>query len=202
MTQPKIYIAGPMTGLPDFNYPAFHQAAADWRAAGWWVINPAEAHDGDQGLPYREYVSYDIAVLQDCTAIAMLPGWDGPGARGSVWEREVARMLGLEVYDATRIVAPPPAKAPETILEEAQRLVYGDRQASYGHPIDDFRRTAAMWTGMLGDRLTGQLGPEDVALMMILVKVSRECHKPKRDNVTDIAGYAATLAMVRERQAA
>lgn len=202
MSAPSIYIAGPMTGLPDYNFPAFHAAAADWRAAGWTVVNPAEAFDGDQGRPYRDYVRHDMAVIRGCRAIAMLPGWDGPNARGSVWEHEVALLLGLAVYNATAPTPPPVVVAPETILEEAQRLVYGDRQESYGHPIDDFRRTAAMWSGMLGDRLTGPLGPEDVALMMILVKVSRECHRPKRDNVTDIAGYAATLAMVRERQAA
>lgn len=202
MSHPTLYLAGPMTGLPDFNYPAFHAAAADWRAAGWLVINPAEAFGGAQDRPYRDYVEHDIAVIQGCSAMAMLPGWDGASARGSVWEREVALMLGLAVYDAGAVVAPPPTKRPETILEEAQRLVYGDRQESYGHPIDDFRRTAAMWTGMLGEQLTRPLRPEDVALMMALVKVSREHHKPKRDNVTDIAGYAATLAMVRERQAA
>jgi uncharacterized protein DUF4406 len=42
----KIYISGRMSGLPEFNFPAFHKAAADWRAAGWEVVNPAESFDG------------------------------------------------------------------------------------------------------------------------------------------------------------
>lgn len=42
----RLYLAGPMTGLPDFNYPAFHAAAAAWRAAGWTVANPAENFNG------------------------------------------------------------------------------------------------------------------------------------------------------------
>jgi hypothetical protein len=97
----KIYIAGPMTGLPDWNYPAFHAAARAWRAYGWEVVNPAEAFGGATDRPYRDYVAADIEVLRHCDAIAMLPGWDGPNARGSVWEREVAKtLLKLPVYNA------------------------------------------------------------------------------------------------------
>lgn len=189
-----VYIAGPMTGLPEWNYPAFHAAATAWRARGYTVINPAENFDGDTGLPREVYIRQDVKdLVTKCHAVAFLPGWQR--SQGATLEHTIAVALGYPTYDAVT-----GETLSETILEEAQRLVYGDRQASYGHPIDDFKRTAAMWTGMLGDRLTGPLGPEDVALMMILVKVSRECHKPKRDNVTDIAGYAATLAMVRERQ--
>lgn len=96
-----------MTGLPAFNFPAFNWAAAEWRAAGWEVLNPAESFDGNTGLPYKDYVEHDIDLLKSCDAIAMLPGWDGEGARGSVWEWGVARkMLGLIVYDADKPVPP------------------------------------------------------------------------------------------------
>lgn len=103
--KPRVYIAGPMTGLPDWNFPAFHEAAARWRMMGWNVVNPAESFDGDQTRPYRSYVEEDLYNLRHCNAIAMLPGWDGPGARGSVWEHEVAKMLGHTVYydDGTAI---------------------------------------------------------------------------------------------------
>ncbi len=100
--RPRIYIAGPMTGLPEFNYPAFHAAAAAWRACGWDAVNPADNFGGDQTRTYREYVESDLAVLITCHAIAMLPGWDAPDARGSVWEEAVARtLLRMPVYDAT-----------------------------------------------------------------------------------------------------
>jgi hypothetical protein len=85
----------------------------------------------------------------------------------------------------------------ETILQEAQRLVHGDRQAAYGHPLDDFTRTAAMWSAILGHAVTA----EQVGLCMIAVKVSRQCNAPKRDNMTDAAGYAATVQMVVEERA-
>ncbi len=97
----RVYISGPMTGQLDWNFPAFHAAAAAWREAGWEVINPAEAFGGQTDLPYSAYVQKDIEDLRTCRAIAMLPGWDGAQARGSVWERYVAeQLLGLEVYDA------------------------------------------------------------------------------------------------------
>jgi len=86
----------------------------------------------------------------------------------------------------------------ETVLDEAKRLVYGDREGDYGHPREDFGCTAALWTEWLRRRgfLDVSLEPCDVAAMMVLLKVSREAHKSKRDNLVDMAGYVATWARV------
>ena len=84
----------------------------------------------------------------------------------------------------------------ETVLQEAQRLVYGDRQQAYGHPLDDFTRTAQMWSAILDCDVTA----EQVGLCMCAVKISRQCNKPKRDNMTDLAGYAATVQMVGDER--
>lgn len=192
----RVYIAGPMTGLPNYNYENFRQAADIWRGAGWEVANPADHFGGDQSLPYREYVAADLKALKSCDAIAMLPEWDGPNARGSVWEREVALMLGLREYSAAYPQSPPQR---ETILQEAQRLVHGDRGDSYGHPIDDYTRTGRMWGAILG---IGDIDPRICALMMCAMKISRESHKPKRDNRTDLAGYAECADMIAQRQGA
>jgi hypothetical protein len=78
------------------------------------------------------------------------------------------------------------------ILEEANRLVHGRRGEDYGHPFDDFSRTAKMWSAILGTNVT----PEQVGLCMIAVKISRQCNLPKIDNLIDIAGYAETVQMV------
>ena len=88
--------------------------------------------------------------------------------------------------------------AKENILDEAKRLVCGDRQASYGHPWFDFSRTGKMWAAILGIPF---ISPEQVALCMMAVKISRLCNSMKRDSMVDIAGYAATLQMVAERRA-
>lgn len=82
----------------------------------------------------------------------------------------------------------------ESILQEAQRLVHGDRGADYGHPLDDFTKTATLFNTLTGANLT----PSDVALFMICVKLSREANKHKRDNLVDLCGYAETYMMVKD----
>ena len=85
----------------------------------------------------------------------------------------------------------------KTILQEAQELVFGPRQAIYGHPMDDFGRTARLWTAYLGPRAPAGVTAADVALMMCLLKMARLMESPDhRDSVTDLAGYAATYARV------
>ena len=82
----------------------------------------------------------------------------------------------------------------QSVLTEAEGLVHGDRNTTYGHPLDDFSRTAQMWSALLGTPVT----PEQVGLCMIAVKLSRECHLPKRDNLVDIAGYAETVEWCKD----
>jgi len=200
----RVYIAGPMTGIPEYNFPAFHAAAAAWRAEGWEVENPAEhdeLHDGfnaktDTAKPHEHYMRRDLPLVCSCDAIALLPGWER--SKGVKNELAVARMCGLEVYHAeTFIRFDPFAPEPETILQEAQRLVHGNRGADYGHPIEDYTRTGRMWGAILG---IPDIDPRLCCLMMAAVKVSRECNKHKRDNLTDLAGYAECASMVAERQ--
>ena len=81
-----------------------------------------------------------------------------------------------------------------SILEEADKLVTTDRQNDYGHPAEDFARAAALWSAIIGKQIT----PRQIALCMIAIKISRECHRHKRDNLVDIAGYAKTLQMLED----
>lgn len=74
----------------------------------------------------------------------------------------------------------------ESILDEATRITSGSRNDDYGHPYEDFKRIAAMWSAILGHTVH----IDKVALCMIAVKISRECNKHKRDNLVDIAGFA------------
>ncbi len=78
---------------------------------------------------------------------------------------------------------------PVSILDEAKALVYGDRNVSYGHPAIDFARTAKMVSPIFGIEVT----PEQVAMFMICVKLSRLVNSHSRDTVIDIAGYADCL---------
>lgn len=210
----RVYIAGPMTGYSLFNFPAFDYAAAQWRDAGWDVVSPAdltrafwrekfgEEFDPSNTDPriaaggdiYREFLRGDIAAIAHCDAIALLKGWEKSG--GVAKELTVARLLGLQELDAATFA--PMVRASETILQEAQRLVHGDRGAAYGHPIDDYTRTGRMWGAILG---ISDIDPRICCLMMAAVKISREVNAPKRDNRVDLAGYAECAQMVAERQA-
>lgn len=84
-----------------------------------------------------------------------------------------------------------------SILLKAQKLVHGDREESYGHPLEDFSRTAKMWSAILGIDVT----PEQVGLCMCCVKISRQVNAPKEDNLIDLAGYAETVHRVINKKA-
>ncbi len=71
------------------------------------------------------------------------------------------------------------------IIEEAQKIVHGQRNEDYGDMADSFKRIAALWSGYLGT----QVDMFDVAKMMILLKVSRAKHGNHRDSYVDIVGY-------------
>ena len=215
MDRPKrIYIAGPMTGLAEHNFPAFHAAADRLRQAGWDVVNPAENFGGRTDLPRETYLRADVVLLVGCDAIAMLPDWED--SRGAKLEYLLARELGMPVVDVAtfqpiqsapvplvhlhrlRIRSEEPCETPEPVLDEAKRITASDRQDDYGHPSEDFARTARMWTGILAAKLHegAEISAMDVPLCMIAVKLARQAHRHKRDNLVDIAGYARTVAMV------
>lgn len=99
----RIYIAGPMTGHPDFNYPAFHAEAARLRALGYQVENPAE--NPQQGS-WQAYMRVAIAQLVKCDAIALLPGWEN--SRGALIENGLAVSLGIPVRKAAEYQTPQP----------------------------------------------------------------------------------------------
>lgn len=95
MVQRKIYLSGPMTGIPDFNKPAFNAVAEELRSMGFDVFNPVE-----NGLPdhaeWLEHMRADIKALMDCTDVVLLPGWES--SAGASLEAFIASKLGYKVY--------------------------------------------------------------------------------------------------------
>ena len=82
-----------------------------------------------------------------------------------------------------------------SILEEAEKLTNGDRREAYGHPFDDYTRVTEAFNALTGCTLT----PQEGVIFMVCVKLARECHKPKRDNRVDAAGYLNCLDKVDQR---
>ena len=111
----KVYLAGPMRGMPKFNYPAFHAAAVKLRAQGHVVFSPADADiqrigkdvsaefptgNADKlarkyGVTIRECLGEDLAwICEHAEAIALLPGWDRSLGATAEW----ATALALNLY--------------------------------------------------------------------------------------------------------
>lgn len=89
----KIYIAGPMTGIDELNFPAFHTAAKLIRETGNEAVNPAEINP-DLDADWTECMIEDIKQLSKCDAIHLLPGWEN--SFGARIEALVAQKLGLK----------------------------------------------------------------------------------------------------------
>lgn len=92
----KIYISGPMTGIADFNRPAFNEEAERITTSGSIALNPASLPDG---LEQSEYMLICMSMLQVADAILLLPDWEK--SLGAVAELALANKLGLQVVELT-----------------------------------------------------------------------------------------------------
>jgi hypothetical protein len=112
--KPTIYIAGPMRGYEDGNFPAFDRQAKVLEKQGWRVINPADM-DRQDGSPPGGHLKFDpetdyddrefmrealerdlVAICKDCTAIYMMSDWET--SRGAKAEWHTAKAVGLKIY--------------------------------------------------------------------------------------------------------
>lgn len=99
---PRYYLSGPMSGLPDCNYPTFAKAAAELRAQGYDVLSAHEIeHFGETTpgaglLPWTRYLRDDMRELLQCDAIILLEGW--PQSKGARLELTTALALEMPVF--------------------------------------------------------------------------------------------------------
>ncbi|WP_240478618.1 DUF4406 domain-containing protein [Pseudomonas cremoricolorata] len=137
----RVYIAGPMTGLPDFNFPAFNAAADLMRSAGWHVENPAE-HGVVPGAEWADYLRYDIARLATCEMIMLLPGWSK--SKGANLEVAIAQQLGMPIKLA---------EGAETIQQHQGEPVEYYTATRLKRPgVDAISSVSAPWTVVLASQ--------------------------------------------------
>jgi hypothetical protein len=85
MSMGRCYISGPMSGLPEMNFPAFNERATILRGEGWDVVNPVDINP-DPEADWYDCIVADIQAMKGCTAIYMLTGWESsPGANIERW---------------------------------------------------------------------------------------------------------------------
>jgi len=93
------------------------------------------------------------------------------------------------------------AVTPKSILDEAQGIIWGDREKTYGEPDVNLQRIAGMWNAYMSAKAQGgstTIEPEDVCWMMVLLKASRQMNAPKRDNLVDAAGYIGLIERIQK----
>ena len=90
----KVYLSGPMTGLPDFNRPAFHAATRVLRGAGLIVYNPAEFENFE---PRRAFAAYSAFICLEADVVVLLPGWQS--SLGVSAELALAKNCKIGVFE-------------------------------------------------------------------------------------------------------
>lgn len=116
----KVFISGPMSGIKDFNKPAFDNAEQWLTQAGYSVFNPARMHF-DDAWTHEEIMAIDLAALSKCDYILMLPKWSY--SKGAMQEYHYANSIGVEILTAHN------AKPPKKEQNPSQRIeieTFGD----------------------------------------------------------------------------
>ena len=93
----KVYISGPITGLPiEKAKQNFKQKALELEAMGFTVINPMELPHTHNGK-WVSYMREDIIALMICGAIYLLKNWRF--SEGAVIEAQLAKRLGFIIWE-------------------------------------------------------------------------------------------------------
>ncbi len=95
---PKIYLSGPMTGIPLYNKPEFKRQAEALRECGLNVLNPGALDSADPDrMEWHDYLIRDlIALLQHCRGVIVMSGWHN--SKGAILECLTAAFLGFPIY--------------------------------------------------------------------------------------------------------
>ena len=168
----------------------------DYAKSAWYAVRRTYSGELDKDSLLDPYhIDFDLEEFKkfvrrhygDC-------GWvylDSPiSIPNEWWDSRKTPLVG--------VVQPPSTEEPQVsarsdVLFEAESLITGDRNHTYGEPTENFVNIATLWTVRLKHKFKDgeELTAADVADLMILLKVARNTTQTKRDNYVDIAGYAS-----------
>lgn len=209
----KVYLAGPITGIKNDNREEFSRIKDILQSDkfGYEVVSPFDfTQEPDNKGEITEQALWNYYMRNclyrllgnDIELVCLMKGWKQ--SKGASTEAYVAEKGGIKVVEICEndgkvsfSEIDEEEEEIEDILGEAHKLVYGDRQKSYSHPLNDYTRTAKIWSAILGQEITA----EQAILCMIGVKMSRLCHTLKHDSICDLAGYAQCLQRVKLKRA-
>lgn len=97
----RYYLAGPMAGIPEHNFPYFEKAVTHLRGQGYMVLSPHEIDHGETpeqrgSKSHAEYLKKDFMVMLACDGIILLPGW--MKSRGATAELNLALAVNMSVW--------------------------------------------------------------------------------------------------------
>jgi hypothetical protein len=103
----KVYLSGPMTGMPNNNEGMFRTAKAHLQAKGHEVTSPIEFDVADgvdlsrdpTDEEYERYMARDLSAIPGHDAIVFLPGWQRSGGAGREGERAINNNLSMFEWD-------------------------------------------------------------------------------------------------------
>lgn len=140
---------------------------------------------GDRVRFIYSKTSSAIPVGSEGTVIERREGWAHAGAAHVSFDNVEAKNYPGWICDDSNLELIEPES--QKIVDIAKSLVYGDRGETYGHPAEDYKRVALIWSGILGVEIT----PIQAIQCMVGIKLSRLSNTPDhRDSWVDIAGYA------------
>lgn len=97
----RIYLSGPMSGIPEHNFPAFNREAKRLRLLGFDVVNPVDTNP-EPGKAWHDCLRADLVQMLSCDTIALLPGWER--SSGANLELHVAHRVGMAIVASVELV--------------------------------------------------------------------------------------------------
>ena len=99
-----VYLAGPMSGLPNYNFDEFDRIAGLLRDGGYTVLSPADTAGKADHLPRDWYFRMDFAIIANVDYVFTMPGWQA--SKGARAEVIMATEMGVEVWALGRLGLP------------------------------------------------------------------------------------------------